>query len=142
MVKFTHLTYNFLSLSPVSESLAVSGPRLHQTVTQRRGVMYGPETFPVIQIQEDRRRLELSMNRVSTNLFRKFVLGTGECADLRITFGNAGPGDIDDIWILHSPSLWIDVEQKGFTSFCETKKLYSCPFMFNSLVRFEVCSNS
>lgn len=113
MVKFTHLTYNFLSLSPISESLAVSGPRLHQTIAQRRGVMYGPETFPVIQIQEDRRRLELSMNRISTSLFRKFVLGTGECADLKITFRNAGPGDIDDIWILHSPSLWVDVEQKG-----------------------------
>lgn len=122
MVKFTYLTYNFLTLLPVSESLAVSGPRLHQTVAQRHGVMYGPETFPIIQIQENRRRLELSMNRVSTDLFRKFVLGTGECADLRITFRNAGPGDIDDVWILHSSSLWIDVEQKGSISFHFTQK--------------------
>lgn len=92
--------------------MAVSGPRLHQTVAQQRGVVYGPNTFPTIRIQENRRRLDISLNRNSTKI-RKFVLGAGECADMKITLHNTGPGEIDDIWILHGPSVWLNVGQTG-----------------------------
>ncbi|GJJ13919.1 hypothetical protein Clacol_008176 [Clathrus columnatus] len=107
-IKVTHLTYNFLSLLHVSESLAVRGPRLNQSVAQQRDVEYGPNTYPTIQIQRNRRRLDLSLDRSSTSL-RKFVLGAGECAETKITLHNVGPGGIDDIWILHSPSMWLNL---------------------------------
>ncbi|KAF8525181.1 ER-golgi trafficking TRAPP I complex 85 kDa subunit-domain-containing protein [Hysterangium stoloniferum] len=111
-LKFTHLTYYFLSLLPVSESLAVRGARLQDTAAQRQGVVYGTDVIPTMCVDEGGRRLECSLSN-SEGGFGAFTLSAGECADFRLNLRNTGSGSIDDIWIIHSPSVWLDLEPHG-----------------------------
>lgn len=116
-MKITHLIYSFLSLLPVSESLAVRGPRLHQTATQRQSVVYGPDVVLNVDFEDDGSRLDLSLSKTNGDL-RRLILGSGECAELTLNVRNTGKGNIDDIWIMHSPAMWFDLENRG-TSFLD-----------------------
>ncbi|KAF8575503.1 hypothetical protein K439DRAFT_1419748 [Ramaria rubella] len=113
-LKITHLTYSFLSLLPVSEPLAVRGPRLHQTAIQRQGVVYGPDVILKVDVEEGGRRLDLSLSRARGNL-RHLILGAGECTELVLNIRNTGNGRIDDLWIIHSPTVWFDLEEQVST---------------------------
>jgi trafficking protein particle complex subunit 8 len=111
-LKITHLNYSFLSLLPVSESLAVRGPRLHQTQAQRQSVVYGPDTVLTVDVEEGGCRLDLSLSRSEGDL-RRLVLGSGECVELTLNVRNTGKGNVNDIWILHSSSTWLDLKGQG-----------------------------
>ncbi|KAF8530987.1 ER-golgi trafficking TRAPP I complex 85 kDa subunit-domain-containing protein [Gautieria morchelliformis] len=110
--KITRLTYSFLALLPVSEPLAVRGPRLHQTVAQRQGVVYGPDVVLTINVEEGGCRLDLSLSSTARDL-RRLILGSGECTELTLNIRNTGQGNIDDIWIMHSSTVWFDLEGQG-----------------------------
>ena len=112
LLNITHLTYSFLSLLPVSESLAVRGPRLHQTPAQRQGVVYGPDTVLTVNVEEGGSRLDLSLSRTGGDL-RRLILGSGECTNLTLNVRNTGKGNIDEIWIMHSSAVWFDFENQG-----------------------------
>lgn len=111
-LKITHLTYSFLSLLPVSESLAIRGPRLNHTTAQRQSVVYGPDAVLTVDTEEGGCRLDMSLSRSDGNL-RRLTLGLGECMELVLDVRNTGKGSIDTIWIMHSSGMWLDFEGQG-----------------------------
>ena len=108
----THLTYTFLSLLPISESLAVRGPRLHQTPAQRQSVVYGPDIVLTVDVEEGGPRLDLSLSKSEVDL-QRLTLGTGECLELTLNVLNTGKRNVDDIWIMHSSPVWLDLKDHG-----------------------------
>lgn len=109
----THLTYTFLSLLPISESLAVRGPRLHQTPAQRQSVVYGPDIVLTVDVEEGGPRLDLSLSKSSEVDLQRVTLGTGECLELTLDVRNTGKRHVDDIWIMHSSPVWLDLKDQG-----------------------------
>ena len=94
-----------------------------------RGVMYGADIIPTIGVQEGGRRLEASLNRSSKDV-RGITLAVGECAEFTLTLRNAGRGDIDDIWIVHSPFARIELDERS------KKSCFSSALMHSRLLLF------
>ncbi|KAJ7293446.1 ER-golgi trafficking TRAPP I complex 85 kDa subunit-domain-containing protein [Mycena rebaudengoi] len=101
---FTHVTYEFLSLLPTTESLASRGRRLHATPAQRQQPTYAPEVLIKVDIVEAAHKL--LVNFVDD---RRLVLGEGESKSMRMWFVNRGNKPIGQVWMVagEEDEIWV-----------------------------------
>ncbi|KAI0361180.1 hypothetical protein OH77DRAFT_1417397 [Trametes cingulata] len=101
----THAVYNFISLLPVTESLAVRGRRLNDTPVQRQGKVYAPDVMIRVEVEEAGQRLHAHF--VDD---RHLVLAQGEYKHQRVWLTNSGTRPISELWVLagEEDELWID----------------------------------
>ena len=104
----THVTYDFLSLLPATESLASRGRRLQETPLQRQSKLYAQDIFIKAEIEAASQRL--SVNFVDDG---HLVLAHGECKKMRLWLSNQGISVIDDIWLVAGPEDEYSVDESG-----------------------------
>ncbi|KAI0652274.1 ER-golgi trafficking TRAPP I complex 85 kDa subunit-domain-containing protein [Trametes meyenii] len=102
----TQAAYNFLSLLPATESLAVRGRRLNDTPMQRQGKVYAPDVLTKVEVEEAGQRLHAHF--VDD---RHLVLAQGEYKHQRVWLTNSGTRPISELWVLagEEDELWVDV---------------------------------
>ncbi|EGO05173.1 hypothetical protein SERLA73DRAFT_68802 [Serpula lacrymans var. lacrymans S7.3] len=91
----SHVTYDFLSLLPSTESLARRGRRLQDTPQQRQTVMYAPDIHVKVEVEEASQKLNVVFAD-STPL----ELLEGERKPITIQMYNAGKRNLGDIWMI------------------------------------------
>ncbi|KZT05978.1 uncharacterized protein LAESUDRAFT_726547 [Laetiporus sulphureus 93-53] len=103
-----HVTYDFLSLLPVTESLAMRGFRLHDTSQQRQNKVYAPDAVIKIDVEEALQRLHTSF--VDDE---HLVLAQGEYKRLNLWITNSGTNPIGELWMVagREDELWLDVDK-------------------------------
>ncbi|KAJ3734691.1 ER-golgi trafficking TRAPP I complex 85 kDa subunit-domain-containing protein, partial [Lentinula guzmanii] len=108
----THATYNFLSLLPSTESLAVRGKRLYDTLAQRQTPTYSPDVLMQVNVAEAGCRLLASfVDDDELNLHQ------GEIRSLKLWLSNIGAGPIEEMWLVAGPNnLWLNEENEEATS--------------------------
>lgn len=108
----SHVRFDFLSLLPVTESLAVGGRRLHDTPHQRQNKIYAPDTVMKVDVEDSGYRLHTGF---IDN--RHLVLFQGETRRVDVRVHNSGKRRIDEVWIVSEPrsEVWVDtgVEESG-----------------------------
>ena len=111
----THATYEFLSLLPVKESLAIQGKRLHDTPQQRQNKVYAPDILTKIEVEDAGLRLQAHF--VDD---RHLVLIHGERKHMDITLTNTGTKPIGDLWLLAGPydAVWVNAGESGTSCRC------------------------
>ncbi len=109
-LSITHTTYHFLSLLPVTESLAIRGRRLHDTPLQRQVKTYAPDTVLKVDVEDAAHRLQA--NFVDD---RHLLLAQGECRRMTIWLSNSGKKDVREIWLVpgDSDEIWLDIGASG-----------------------------
>lgn len=102
----THVKFDFLSLLPVTESLAMRGRRLHDTPDQRQNKVYAPDTLLGVEVEDSGFRLHTGF--VDD---RHLTLYQGERRRVDVRLHNSGRRTISELWLVSYPSsqLWIDV---------------------------------
>ena len=101
----THVTYNFLSLLPSTETLAIRGRRLHDTPQQRQTATYGPDVVIKVEVEEAGQILQANFVDDS-----HLVLVQGERKPMKLWLSNEGTRRISDIWLLagKEDQIWVD----------------------------------
>ncbi|KAI8981263.1 ER-golgi trafficking TRAPP I complex 85 kDa subunit-domain-containing protein [Trametes punicea] len=101
----THALYDFFSLHPVKESLAVRGRRLNDTPVQRHGKVYAPDVLLQVQVEEAGQRLHAHF--VDD---RHLVLAQGEYKHQKVWLTNSGTRPISELWVLagEEDEIWVD----------------------------------
>ncbi|KAI0348507.1 hypothetical protein BDW22DRAFT_1350734 [Trametopsis cervina] len=109
----THATYEFLSLLPVTESLAVRGRRLQDTPQQRQSKVYAPDTLVKIDVEDAGLRVQAHF--VDD---RHLVLMHGERKHMDVSLMNTGSKSISELWLLTGlhDEVWLDTNQPGTSS--------------------------
>ncbi|KAI0932025.1 hypothetical protein AcV5_004630 [Taiwanofungus camphoratus] len=102
----THVSYDFLSLLRVTESLAVRGRRLHDTLHQRQNKTYAPDVLMRVEVEEAGQRLHV--NFVDD---RHLVLAQGEYKRIQMWLTNSGTRPISELWMLagEDNEIWPDI---------------------------------
>ncbi|KAH9982364.1 ER-golgi trafficking TRAPP I complex 85 kDa subunit-domain-containing protein [Lactifluus volemus] len=105
VLQVTHVSYSFLSLLPVRESLVSRGGRLQDTLHQRQNKVYAPDVVVQIEVEDAAQRLSVEFSDDS-----RLVLYHGECRQMRIWFSNIGTREISDIWLVsgQEDELWVE----------------------------------
>lgn len=116
----THIKYDFLSLLPVTESLAVRGRRLHDTPYQRQNKVYAPDILLKVDVEDSGYRLQSSF--VDN---RHLYLYQGECEQIDISIHNSGRRPISEVWIVteSNSEVWLDAAQSDETGKITIPKL-------------------
>ncbi|KAI0639808.1 ER-golgi trafficking TRAPP I complex 85 kDa subunit-domain-containing protein [Trametes polyzona] len=91
----THTVFEFFSLLPATESLAVRGRRLNDTPLQRQGKVYAPDVLIKIEVEEAGQRLHAHF--VDD---RHLTLAQGEYKHQRVWLTNSGTRPIKELWVL------------------------------------------
>ncbi|OJA16247.1 hypothetical protein AZE42_00079 [Rhizopogon vesiculosus] len=106
----TGLAYDFLGLLPTLESLARRGRRLQQTPQQRQTVVYTPDVFLKLDVEEASQ--ELAVAFVDDG---QLVLAEGECKRMTLWMSNAGSRNIGEVWVVAGPEdqIWIEPLDRG-----------------------------
>ena len=104
----THVTYDFLSLLPSTESLSFRGRRLQDTALQRQGATYAPEELIKVEVTETNHKL--LVNFVDD---QRLVLAQGESKPMRLWFSNTGTRPISEVWMVAGPEdeFWLNVDE-------------------------------
>ncbi|CAL1695522.1 unnamed protein product [Somion occarium] len=105
-LKLTHVKYEFLSLLPVTEPLAIRGRRLYDTPHQRQNKVYAPDVSLTVEVEDAGKRLQAAF--VDD---RRLVLAEGECKQMNIWLQNTGKQTINELWVLagRDDELWVNV---------------------------------
>ncbi|KAI1793952.1 ER-golgi trafficking TRAPP I complex 85 kDa subunit-domain-containing protein [Ganoderma leucocontextum] len=103
----TNAAFDFFSLLPSIESLAVRGRRLNDTPVQRQGKVYAPDVLIKVEVEEAGQRLHAHFIDD-----RHLVLAQGEYKHQRIWLTNSGTHPISELWLLagEEDELWVDME--------------------------------
>ncbi|KAM5531871.1 hypothetical protein V8D89_014425 [Ganoderma adspersum] len=103
----TNATFDFFSLLPSSESLAVRGRRLNDTPVQRQGKVYAPDVLIKVEVEEAGQRLHAHF--VDD---RHLILAQGEYKHQRVWLTNSGTRPISELWLLsgQEDEVWVDME--------------------------------
>lgn len=106
----THVNYDFLSLLPVTESLAVRGQRLHDTPQQRQSKAYAPDIVIRVEVEEAVQRLHATFIDDG-----HLVLAHGEHKHLRLWISNTGSRSIGELWMVtgRHDEIWIDAKDSS-----------------------------
>ena len=106
----THVTFDFLSLLPVQESLALRGRRLHDTPIQRQSKVYAPDIIIKVDVEDASQRLQAHF--VDD---RHLVLAQGEQRQMDIRLRNSGNHKIDELWLVMEShkEIWVDIAGPG-----------------------------
>ena len=109
----THATFDFLSILPVSESLALRGRRLQDTPQQRQTKTYAPDIFIKVDVEDASQRLQAHF--VDD---RHLVLAQGECRSMSVVLKNTGKNKIDELWLVtqSQQEVWVDVPDPSSSS--------------------------
>jgi hypothetical protein len=109
----THVTYEFLSLLPASESLASRGPRLQETAIQRQAAAYGSDLTIDVEVEEASQKLLASFVDDS-----RLVLVQGECKRMSLWLSNAGTRNVDEVWMVvgAEDEIWVDFHSNSAAS--------------------------
>ncbi|KAH9858208.1 ER-golgi trafficking TRAPP I complex 85 kDa subunit-domain-containing protein [Lenzites betulinus] len=101
----TNAVYEFFSLLPAVESLAVRGRRLNDTPIQRQGKVYAPDVLMTIEVEEAGQRLHAHF--VDD---RHLNLAQGEYKRQCVWLMNSGTRPIRDLWVIggEEDELWFD----------------------------------
>lgn len=109
-----HVTFLFLSMLPVKETLAVRGHRLQDTPHQRQNKVYAPDIRILVQVEDPACRLQA--NFVDD---RHLLLCHGEWRQMDFWLQNCGPTPIGEVWLVTRPDeeVWVGSAGDGCT-FC------------------------
>lgn len=109
----THVTYDFLSLLPSSESLVSRGRRLQDTPTQRQTATYGSDLTLKVDVEQASQKL--LVNFVDDS---RLVLVQGECKVMKLWLSNAGTRNIGEMWIVAGTDdeIWVDFNSNTDTT--------------------------
>ena len=109
-LRISHLTYSFLSVLPMRESLARKGKRLDTTPAQRQTPTYAPDIVLSVEVGGDAPRLDVTWapEDVRSRGYAyedeqapmRFDLVRGELLATGLTFTNVGTKPIAELWIL------------------------------------------
>ncbi|GJE87623.1 ER-golgi trafficking TRAPP I complex 85 kDa subunit-domain-containing protein [Phanerochaete sordida] len=101
----THVKFSFLSLLPVTESLAVRGRRLHDTPHQRQNKVYAPDVLIKTEVEDSGYRLQTTFIDG-----RHLSLYQGERRRVDVRLHNSGSRSISELWLVSDTAaqLWID----------------------------------
>ncbi|KAI0830719.1 ER-golgi trafficking TRAPP I complex 85 kDa subunit-domain-containing protein [Trametes gibbosa] len=101
----TNAVYEFFSLLPAVESLAVRGRRLNDTPIQRQDKVYAPDVLMTVEVEEAEQRLHAHFVDDS-----HLNLAQGEYKHQRVWLTNSGTRPIRDIWVIggEQDELWFD----------------------------------
>src|SRR5262245_60494973 len=112
-LNITKLSYDFLSLLPTMESLAIRGRRLQETALQRQSAMYAPDFFIKIEVEETRNKLVVNFVDDS-----RLVLVQGESRPMTLWLANAGTRPINEIWMIagEDDEVWVDSDDSRVAS--------------------------
>ncbi|KAH9950452.1 ER-golgi trafficking TRAPP I complex 85 kDa subunit-domain-containing protein [Amylocystis lapponica] len=104
----THVVYDFLSLLPVTESLAIRGRRLHDTPLQRQTKTYAPDVMMKLDVEEAGQRLHVNFADD-----RHLMLAEGEYKRLELWLTNSGARGISELWMIagEDDEIWLDIDQ-------------------------------
>ncbi|KAH9937068.1 ER-golgi trafficking TRAPP I complex 85 kDa subunit-domain-containing protein [Fomitopsis serialis] len=107
-LQVTHVVFEFLSLLPVSESLALRGRRLHDTSQQRQVKAYASDILIKVDVEDAGQRLRA--NFVDD---RHLILVEGEYKRLRLWVTNSGTRPISEAWMVSSreDELWVESDK-------------------------------
>lgn len=108
----THVTYSFLSLLPVVESLATRGHRLQDTSHQRQNKIYAPDIQIKVEVEDITHRIQTAF--VDD---RYLILAQGECKRMSVHVLNSGKQPIHELWMIagSDDEIWVDTNESGVT---------------------------
>jgi trafficking protein particle complex subunit 8 len=137
MLQITHISYSFLSLLPVRESLASRGRRLQDTPFQRQNKVYAPDVIVNIEVEDGAQRLSAEFSDDN-----RLVLYHGECKQMCIWFSNIGTRAIGDIWLIcgEDDELWVeefDDEEAGMHQIITVVRL-PCSMAYSRSILTEI----
>ncbi|TFK30788.1 hypothetical protein FA15DRAFT_662838 [Coprinopsis marcescibilis] len=103
----SNVRYDFLNILPVTESLASTGRRLHDTLQQRQNATYAPDVLLKVNIVK-------AVNKVSVAFVddRELVFKQGEIFELQISITNTGDRPVGELWFLSGgeQEVWVGSE--------------------------------
>ena len=110
----TRASYQFFSLLPATESLAVRGRRLNDTPIQRQGRVYAPDVIIKVEVEEAGQRMHAHF--VDD---RHLILAQGEYKHQSIWLTNSGTRPVSELWVLtgEDDELWIDLGNENSGKF-------------------------
>ncbi|OCH95835.1 hypothetical protein OBBRIDRAFT_767184 [Obba rivulosa] len=123
-----HAIYDFLSLLPATESLAVRGRRLHDTPHQRQNKVYAPDILIKVDVEETGQRIHA--NFVDD---RHMALAHGECKPLSLNVTNSGTLTINELWIVADDEDEVWIHQNADSQDPSTSKASEVLHSSNSL---------
>jgi hypothetical protein len=92
---FTQLTFDFMSILPISQSLKSRGPRLQATPLQRQQKTYGPDVHITVQVEDTQMRLgAYFVDDEHLSLFE------GERKLVQIMISNEGMQNIGEVYLV------------------------------------------
>lgn len=106
----TQAVYEFFSLLPATESLAVRGRRLNDTPIQRQGKVYAPDVLMKIEVEEAGQRLHAHFADD-----RHLNLAQGEYKHQCVWLTNSGTRPIRELWVVteQEDGIWFDGNGDG-----------------------------
>ncbi|KAJ7071158.1 ER-golgi trafficking TRAPP I complex 85 kDa subunit-domain-containing protein [Mycena amicta] len=106
----TDIAYEFISLLPCTERLAVRGKRLHDTLSQRLNATYGPDVLLKVDVVEETHKLLVHF--VEDQLL---LLAEGEVKLMQLELENRGTKDVSEVWMVTHPEdhIWLSSEDVG-----------------------------
>ncbi|KZT30693.1 hypothetical protein NEOLEDRAFT_1126297 [Neolentinus lepideus HHB14362 ss-1] len=104
----THAHYKFLSLLPVTDSLARRGRRLQETMLQRQSKIYAPDVFVKFDVEDASQRLQV--NFIDDG---RLVMAQGECKRMKLWLSNPGIKSIRELWMVtgDEDELWVETSE-------------------------------
>ena len=107
-LQITHVIFDFLSLLPVTESLALRGKRLQDTAQHRQCKTYASDILINVDVEDAGQRLRA--NFVDD---RHLILIEGEYKRLKLWMTNSGSKPIREIWMVPSreDELWLESDE-------------------------------
>ena len=100
----SQITCSFLSLFPVTESLAVRGARLNDTAVERQNKMYSADKFPFTEVVNNDTRLVIDTTEDNPS-----TLYHGEHGQFVVKLFNSGKTTIDEIWVVPARHDRVDI---------------------------------
>lgn len=112
-LQITHVVFDFLSLLPVTESLALRGKRLQDTTQHRQFKTYASDILINVDVEDAAQRLRA--NFVDD---RHLILIEGEYKRLKLWMTNSGSKPIREIWMVpgREDELWLESDESNDSS--------------------------
>ncbi|KAF6766545.1 ER-golgi trafficking TRAPP I complex 85 kDa subunit-domain-containing protein [Ephemerocybe angulata] len=114
--------FDFLSLLPVTETLASRGRRLHDTQAQRITPTYAPDVLLKVDVAS-------SLNKLTASFVEdgELTLMQGEIRELKLWFLNSGSNPVEEVWVVtgNDQEIWIGTKEEELTTSSRTEIVHS-----------------
>lgn len=105
------MQYRFLCLLPITEPLSIPGRRLNDTPTQRRDIVYAPDTFLNVNVRSGGCRLDVDFLDDDADSLVDLV--HGEIKRLILRARNSGSAMIEEVWMVGGEEVCICIDENG-----------------------------